>query len=77
MTFPAAVPEIPAANVEKAAAAYYVDALGFTFDWGDDQGGIAGVSRGNCRLLITNRSFREALRQHKPSPFLAQSPQQD
>jgi NAD(P)-dependent dehydrogenase (short-subunit alcohol dehydrogenase family) len=59
MTFPAAVPEIPAAQVNKAAA-YYVDTLGFTFDWGDDQGGIAGISRGNCRLFITNRSFRES-----------------
>ena len=58
MTFPAPVPEIPAANVDKAAA-YYVNTLGFTFDWGDDQGGIAGISRGNCRLFITNRSFRE------------------
>ena len=37
MTFPAPVPEIPAANVDKAAA-YYVNTLGFTFDWGDDQG---------------------------------------
>jgi uncharacterized glyoxalase superfamily protein PhnB len=26
---------------------------------GDDQGGIAGISRGSCRLFITNRSFRE------------------
>jgi len=34
--------------------------LGFTFDWGDDEGGIAGISRGNCRLFITNRSFRES-----------------
>src|SRR5438445_5244972 len=59
MTFPAPVPEIPAANVGKAAA-YYVNTLGFTFDWGDDQGGIAGISRGNCRLFITNRSFRES-----------------
>jgi uncharacterized glyoxalase superfamily protein PhnB len=58
MTFPAPVPEIPAANVDKAAA-YYVNTLGFSFDWGDDQGGIAGISRGNCRLFITNRSFRE------------------
>jgi hypothetical protein len=31
MTFPAPVPEIPAANVDKAAA-YYVNTLGFTFD---------------------------------------------
>jgi hypothetical protein len=59
MTFPAPVPEIPAADVDKAAA-YYVNTLGFTFDWGDDQGGIAGISRGNYRLFITNRSFRES-----------------
>jgi uncharacterized glyoxalase superfamily protein PhnB len=58
MMFPPAVPEIPAANVDKAAA-YYVNALGFTLDWGDDQGGIAGISRGDCRLFITNHSFRE------------------
>ncbi len=59
MTFPAPVPEIPAANVDKAAA-YYVNTLGFTIDWGDDEGGIAGISRGNCRLFITNGSFRES-----------------
>jgi len=59
MTFPAPVPEIPAANVDQAAT-YYVNTLGFTFDWGDDQGGIAGISRGNCRLFITNQSFRES-----------------
>src|SRR5258708_19811565 len=59
MTFPAAVPEIPSADVGKSAA-YYVNTLGFTLDWGDDQGGIAGISRANCRLFITNRSFRES-----------------
>ncbi|HEX4773627.1 MAG TPA: VOC family protein [Bryobacteraceae bacterium] len=59
MTFSAAVPEIPAADVDKAAD-YYVSRLGFTLDWGHDQDGIAGVSRGNCRLFITNRSFRES-----------------
>jgi uncharacterized glyoxalase superfamily protein PhnB len=58
MTFPASVPEIPAANV-KQAVAYYVNNLGFTLDWGGEQGGIAGISRGNCRLFITNASFRE------------------
>jgi catechol 2,3-dioxygenase-like lactoylglutathione lyase family enzyme len=56
MTFPAAVPEIPAADVDKAAA-YYVNTLGFTLDWGDNAGGIAGISRDDCRLFITNRSF--------------------
>lgn len=59
MTFPGAVPEIPAANVDEAAA-YYVNKLGFTFGWGDDKGGIAGVYRGNCRLFITNHAFRES-----------------
>jgi uncharacterized glyoxalase superfamily protein PhnB len=59
MKFPAPVPEIPAANVETAAA-YYVNTLGFTFDWGDDAGGIGGISRGDCRLFITNRAFRES-----------------
>ena len=58
MKFPAPVPEIPVANIDQAAA-YYVNTLGFTFDWGDEQGGIAGISRDHCRLFITNRSFRE------------------
>ena len=58
MTLPAPVPEVPAVNVDSAAA-YYVNRLGFTIDWGDDQGGIAGISRENCRLFLTNRSFRE------------------
>jgi len=58
VTFPAAVPEIPAADVDTSVA-YYVDKLGFTHDWGGEDGGIAGISRGNCRLFITNRSFRE------------------
>lgn len=57
MAFPAPVPEIPAANVDKAAA-YYVKHMGFTLDWGDDKGGIAGISRGDCRLYLTNDSFR-------------------
>ena len=58
MTFPSPVPEIPAADVDKAAA-YYVHTLGFTLDWGGGPDGIAGISRGDCRLFITDRSFRE------------------
>lgn len=57
-TFPQAVPEIPVNNVEKAAA-YYVDVLGFRFDWGDGQGGIGGISQGECRMFLTNEQFRE------------------
>lgn len=59
MTFPAAVPEIPAPNVDRAAD-YYVNILGFTLDWGGEHGGIAGISRGDCRLFITNPSFRQS-----------------
>ena len=57
MKFPDPIPEIPTANVDEAAA-YYVERLGFTLDWGDDAGGIAGISRGRCRLFLSNRSFR-------------------
>jgi uncharacterized glyoxalase superfamily protein PhnB len=56
--FPQAVPEIPVANVEEAAE-YYVKVLGFTFDWGDDTGGIGGISQGDCRMFLTNASFRK------------------
>jgi len=55
--FPPAVPEIPATNVDTAIS-YYVNALGFTHDWGDDAGGIAGLSRENCRVFVTNGAFR-------------------
>ncbi len=59
MTFPNPVPEIPVATID-AAIAYYVNKLGFTLDWGDEQGGIAGISRGDCRLFLTNASFRSS-----------------
>ena len=68
MTFPAAVPEIPTANVDKAVA-YYIQALGFTLDWGDGEGGIAGISKGNCRLFLTNPSFRESHGNRTPILF--------
>ena len=55
--FPQAVPEIPVANVDKAAA-YYVNVLGFRFDWGNDAGGIGGISKGDCRMFLTNAPFR-------------------
>ena len=55
--FPQAVPEIPVGNVDKAAE-YYVNVLGFTRDWGNDDGGIAGISQGDCRMFLTNPPFR-------------------
>ena len=56
--FPQAVPEIPVSNVEKAAE-YYVNALGFHFDWSSDEVGIGGISQGHCRLFLTNAAFRQ------------------
>jgi len=56
--FPGAVPEIPVADVDRAAA-YYQNQLGFTVDWGGENGGIAGISKGSCRMFLTNRAFRE------------------
>ena len=56
--FPKAVPEIPVTHVEKAAE-YYVNVLGFRFDWGNDQGGIGGISQGECRMFLTNVPFRQ------------------
>jgi len=57
--FPGAVPEIPVRNVDEAAA-YYASKLEFNVDWGDEAGGgIGGISKGQCRLFLTNRSFRE------------------
>ena len=55
--FPQAVPEIPVTNVDTAAD-YYVRVLGFSYDWGDDDGGIGGVSQGDCRMFLTNATFR-------------------
>lgn len=59
--FPPAVPEIPVTDIAKAAA-YYTNQLGFHLDWGGpdngDDGGIAGISQGHCRIFLTNPSFR-------------------
>jgi predicted lactoylglutathione lyase len=57
--FPQAVPEIPVIDVERAAE-YYVHVLGFSFDWGNNAGGIGGISQGACRMFLTNGWFRSA-----------------
>ena len=56
--FPSAIPEIPVSNVDVAAA-YYESQLGFSKDWGGEEGGIAQVSKGRCRIFLTNHAFRE------------------
>jgi uncharacterized glyoxalase superfamily protein PhnB len=57
--FPGAVPEIPVNDID-AALEYYASRFGFDIDWGNQGGGgIAGISKGNCRLFLTNAAFRE------------------
>lgn len=55
--FPAAVPEIPVSDM-NATLDYYVGKLGFNKDWGGADGGIAGISQGQCRMFLTDRDFR-------------------
>jgi predicted lactoylglutathione lyase len=64
--FPQAVPEIPVTNVDHAAE-YYMKVLGFSFDWGDDEGGIGGISQGDCRMFLTNAPFRGSGGPHGPA----------
>ncbi|GJG87312.1 hypothetical protein tb265_24930 [Gemmatimonadetes bacterium T265] len=55
---PGAVPEIPVEDI-AAAAAYYEHSLGFTLDWGGEALGLAGVSRGGCRLFLADPHYRK------------------
>lgn len=57
--FPAPVPEIPVSDLTRAAA-YYQNSLGFTLDWGGEELGLAGLSKGHCRLFLANEQYREA-----------------
>ena len=62
--FPAAVPEIPVTDM-NAALEYYEHKLGFNVDWGGADGGIAGISNGQCRMFLTDPDFRA---QHGNAP---------
>ena len=65
LEFPAAVPEIPVSDMKKAAA-YYESVLGFSIDWRGEDGGIAGISKGNCRMFLTDDVFRKHYRNAGP-----------
>jgi uncharacterized glyoxalase superfamily protein PhnB len=56
--FPGAVPEIPVSNV-RSAISYYETSLGFIREWVSTEYGIAGISRGDCRLYLTDAPFRQ------------------
>ena len=62
--FPTAVPEIPVSDMDQALD-YYRRKLGFNIDWGDADGGIAGISKGQCRMFLTDPDFRA---QHGNAP---------
>lgn len=53
-TFPGAIPEIPARDIGTCAK-YYQERLGFAWDWGAE--GLAQVSRGDCRIFLTDDGF--------------------
>jgi len=55
--FPPAVPEIPVTDMDQALD-YYKRTLGFNIDWGGVDGGIAGISKGHCRMFLTDAAFR-------------------
>jgi len=57
--FPAAVPEIPVSDMDQALD-YYEAKLGFSKDWVGAVGGIAGISKGECRMFLTDRDFRQS-----------------
>lgn len=56
--FPGAVPEIPVTDINQATA-YYQSNLGFTLDWGGEELGLAGISKGDCRMFLANSHFRK------------------
>ncbi len=55
--FPCAAPEVRVNDVSKAAV-YHKNCLGFHWDWVVE--GIGQVSRGACRLFLTDNAFRES-----------------
>ncbi len=55
--FPSAAPEIRVTNLARSAV-YYERCLGFSWDWGIE--GLGQVSRGGCRLFLSDNAFRGA-----------------
>jgi catechol 2,3-dioxygenase-like lactoylglutathione lyase family enzyme len=51
------VPEIPVTDI-AAATAYYEETLGFRLDWGGEELGLAGISRGNWRMFLADEQYR-------------------
>jgi hypothetical protein len=43
-----------------------VNVLGFSFDWGNDDGGIGGISQGDCRYVPHERAVSRRPRPNNP-----------
>jgi uncharacterized glyoxalase superfamily protein PhnB len=56
--FPSPVPEIPVSDIESALA-YYRRNLGFTLDWNGEELGLAGISKGSCRMFLASPEYRK------------------
>jgi len=56
--FPGPVPEIPVSEID-AAVDYYRRSMGFNLDWGGEELGLAGLSKGNARMFLANRQYRK------------------
>lgn len=56
--FPTPVPEIPVTNIRNAVE-YYETNLGFTADWISADIGLAGISRGECRMFLADEGYRK------------------
>jgi uncharacterized glyoxalase superfamily protein PhnB len=65
MQIPPLCPEIPVADL-PAALAYYRDRLGFAVDWADEALGLAGLSRGDARIFMSDAGYRSGLGNQAP-----------
>jgi predicted lactoylglutathione lyase len=65
-SFPAAVPEVPVSDLNQALH-YYQHSLGFTIDWFAQDLGLAGISKGNCRIFLANEQYRKGYGNIGPS----------
>jgi len=56
--FTTPVPEVPVRDIATAVA-YYRNHFGFGLDWGGEEIGLAGISRGNCRMFLADEEHRK------------------
>ena len=75
LEFPDAVPEIPVRDINEAAA-YYENNLGFTVDWGGEELGLAGISKGKLQDVSGELRLSKGVRKCRASCDLAEFEEQ-